>query len=219
MKLYGYWRSSSAWRVRIALALKNIPHDYQAVQLARQGGDQHEQRFTAVNPLGQVPVLELDPLPGEKQPRRLTQSMAILEYLEEQFPAPALLPGDPWLRARVRQLAEVVNSGIQPYQNLPALTYVHETLNGDEMAWARYHIMRGLLALEALAQETAGAFLVGDSATFADIYLVPQMYAARRFSVETTQFPTLDRIEATCNALPAFHTAHPDQQADKPTPG
>src|SRR5216684_415731 len=126
MKLYGYWRSSSAWRVRIALALKNIPHEYQVVRLAREKGEQNDPRFLAKNPQAQVPVLELDARPGDSQPRRIAQSMAILEYLEETFPAPALLPADPWLRARSRQLAEVVNSGIQPFQNTGTLNYVKD---------------------------------------------------------------------------------------------
>jgi maleylpyruvate isomerase len=219
MKLYGYWRSSSAWRVRIALGLKGIKHDYEAVHLAREGGQQNQAPFTAKNPQAQVPVLELDARPGEASPRRITQSMAILEFLEEHFPTPPLLPADPWLRARARQLAEVVNSGIQPYQNMPLLNYVKDVLGGDELAAARHFNHRGLTALETLARETAGKFLVGDAPTFADVYLVPQMYSARRFSVDVTGFPTLLRVETACAALPAFHAAHPDQQADKPATG
>src|SRR5438309_980757 len=122
MKLYGYWRSSSAWRVRIALAYKNISHEYQVVRLARENGEQNDPRFVAMNPLAQVPVLELDARPGDSRPRRIAQSMAILEYLEENFPTPALLPADPWLRARSRQLAEAVNSGIQPFQKPCTIT-------------------------------------------------------------------------------------------------
>lgn len=219
MKLYGYWRSSSAWRVRIALALKKLPHEYVAVRLGRDSGEQNQAAFLAVNPQSQVPVLELDVRPGETTPRRIAQSMAILEYLEEQFPVPALLPGDPWLRARARQLAEVVNSGIQPYQNLPLLTYVKEALGGDDAATARHFIERGLRALEALAAETVGTFLVGNAPTFADIYLVPQLYGARRFGADPSAFPTLLRVEAACAALPAFQSAHPDQQADRPREG
>ena len=145
--------------------------------------------------------------------------MAILEYLEEQFPAPALLPGDPWLRARTRQMAEIVNSGIQPFQNLPTLNHVKDVLHGDERAWAEHHIGRGLKALEALVGETAGTFMVGQAPTFADILLIPQLYGARRFSVDLAPFPTLTRIEAACAALPAFHSAHADQQADRPAAG
>ncbi|MEA2699838.1 MAG: maleylpyruvate isomerase [Myxococcales bacterium] len=219
MKLYGYWRSSSAWRVRIAMALKGIAHEYQAVNLAAQRSEQRQPTFLAVNPQMQVPALELDVRPGENTPRRIAQSMAILEYLEEQYPAPALLPGDPWLRARSRQLAEIVNSGIQPFQNLPTLNHVKDVLHGDERAWADHHIGRGLKALEALVAETAGTFMVGQAPTFADILLIPQLYGARRFSVDLTPFPTLTRIEAACAALPAFHSAHADQQADKPAAG
>ncbi|HVR62380.1 MAG TPA: maleylacetoacetate isomerase [Polyangia bacterium] len=219
MKLYGYWRSSSAWRVRIALGLKNIPHEYEVVRLARGNGEQNSQGYVAKNPQGQVPLLELDVRPGESAPRRIAQSMAIIEYLEEAFPAPALLPGDPWLRARTRQLAEAVNSGIQPYQNTPLLDYVKDVLARDEIATARHFIERGLRALETLAAETAGTFLVGDAPTLADVYLVPQLYGSRRFGADVTAFPTLLRVEAACAALPAFHVAHADQQADRPREG
>ncbi|HYU68438.1 MAG TPA: maleylacetoacetate isomerase [Burkholderiales bacterium] len=219
MKLYGYWRSSSAWRIRIALGLKGIRHEYEAVNLLRDGGQQNKPPFTTLNPQSQVPVLELDPRPSESAPRRIAQSMAILEYLEEQFPTPALLPAEPWLRARSRQLAELVNSGVQPYQNLPVLNHVKDVLKSDELAWVKHFITRGLKALETLAGETAGKFLVGNTPTFADIYLVPQMYFARRFTVDTAPFPTLLRAEAACAALPAFHAAHADQQADKPPAG
>ena len=219
MKLYGYWRSSSTWRVRIALGLKNLPHEYEIIRLAAGGGEQNKPEYVAKNPQAQVPLLELDRSPGESAPRRIAQSMAIIEYLEERYPTPALLPSDPWLRARTRQLAEIVNSGIQPYQNVPLLHYVREVLGRDEMATAAYFIERGLRALETLAGETAGKFLIGDAPTLADVYLIPQLYGSRRFGADVKQFPTLLRVEAACAALPAFHGAHADQQADKPREG
>ncbi len=140
--------------------------------------------------------------------------MAILAYLEERFPTPPLLPPDPWLRARARQLAEMVNAGIQPFQNLAGLIAPEGGSASTRSAWAREFNARGLAALEAAAQETAGAFLVGDAPSLADVYLVPQLYAARRWSVDLAPYPTLLRVEATCAALPSFAAAHPDAQSD-----
>jgi maleylpyruvate isomerase len=214
MKLYSYWRSSASWRVRIALAWKGIRYEYRPVNLAREGGEQYSPTYVAeINPLSQVPVLELD---GEEPPRRIAQSLAIIEYLEERFPEPALLPTEPWLRARTRQLAEIANAGIQPFQNTPTLGYVRGVLRGDEKAWLRHFLDRGLRALERTARETAGTFLVGGNPTLADICLVPQLYSARRFDVPLEPFPTLLRVEAACNSIPAFSSAHPDRQPDAP---
>jgi len=166
-----------------------------------------------VSPLRQAPVFIAD---GD--PRPLTQSMAIIELLEEQFPTPPLLPADRWRRARARQLAEMVNSGTQPLQNLTVLERV-EAGGLDRNEWARHFIARGLAALEAAAQETAATFLVGDAVSIADVYLVPQLYNARRFNVDLGPIPTLVRVEAACTALAAFAAAHPDAQSDaKPTP-
>ena len=213
MILYDYWRSSSAWRVRIALHYKGLPFERRVVDLSPDAREQHTDSFGALNPLRQAPVFILD---GD--PRPLTQSMAIIELLEERFPAPPLLPADPWRRARARQLAEMVNAGIQPLQNLSVLD--HAQAGGlDRNEWARHFIARGLAALEAVAQETAGTFLVGDAVSIADVYLVPQLYNARRFKVDLASVPTLVRVEAACAALPAFAAAHPDVQSDaKRTP-
>jgi maleylpyruvate isomerase len=214
--LYDYWRSSSGWRVRIALNIKQIVVERRVVNLAPQGeaGAQHSADFRALNPMSQVPVLVIDEPPGP--PRALTQSMAILEYLEERFPSPALLPADPWPRARTRQLAEMVNAGIQPMQNLSFLQRLQESGLGEPKDLARHHIARGLRAIEAVAGETAGTFLVGDVPTIADLYLVPQLYSGRRFNVDLSAFPKLLQIEAACVALPAFGKAHPDAQPDAP---
>jgi maleylpyruvate isomerase len=213
MKLYNYWRSSASWRVRIGLALKGIAYEYQAVHLARDGGEQYAAGYLDINPLSQVPVLELE---EGTSLRRIAQSLAILEYLEERFPQPPLLPREPWLRARARQLAEMVNAGIQPFQNTPTTGYVRDVLHGDETAWLRHFLARGLNALERSAGETAGAFLVGEQPSVADVCLVPQLYSARRFGVPLDGYPTLLRAEAACNALPAFAAAHPDRQPDAP---
>jgi maleylpyruvate isomerase len=148
VKLYTYWRSTSAWRVRIALAWKGLPHETEAVHLLQDGGRQHTEDFRALNPSAQVPVLVLDETGPDGGPRLIAQSMAILEYLEERHPTPPLLPTDPWLRARARQLAEIANSGIQPLQNLSTLQRVKDVLGGDPDAWVRHFIERGMGSLE-----------------------------------------------------------------------
>jgi maleylpyruvate isomerase len=208
--LYSYFRSSSAWRVRIALAWKKIPFEIVPVHLVRAGGEQHSPAFAARNALEQVPVLEVSDETGEFV---LTQSIAILEYLEERFPEPALLPKEPELRARVRQLSEIVNSGIQPFQNV-GFQKILKAAGADASAIANAHIARGLTALEGIAKTTAGRFLVRDGVTYADTFLVPQLYAARRFGVDVQKFPTLLRVEAECLALPAFQAADPNAQPD-----
>lgn len=210
MKLYGYWRSTSTWRVRIALNLKNIAYDYQPVNLLK--GEQAEPGHVDRNPTGAVPVIEFED--GGRVIRRIAQSMAILEYLEETHPTPALLPKDPFLRARARQLAETINSGIQPFQNLIVLKHVQQKFSADEKAWARHWIHRGLKAFDQLAGETAGKFCVGDSVTLADVLLVPQLFGARRFGVEVNEFPRLLEIEKACEALDAFVRARPEVQPD-----
>jgi maleylpyruvate isomerase len=208
--LYDYWRSSSAWRVRIALHWKGIAFERRVVNLIKDGGEQHSDEFRALNPLRQVPVLIAD-----EGARPIAQSMAILAYLEERFPTPPLLPADPWLRARARQLAEMVNAGIQPLQNLDVVQ--HLKAHGiDGIEFARHFNVRRLAALEAASQETEGAFLVGDSPSIADVYLIPQLYAARRWSVDLAPYPTLLRVEAACASLPAFVAAHADAQSDAP---
>jgi maleylpyruvate isomerase len=213
VKLYTFWRANSPWRVRIALALKDVPYEVVHVDLGK--GEQHADGFRDVNLAEQVPVLELDERGADGQPRRVSQSIAIIEYLEERFPTPPLLPADPWLRARTRQLAEIVNSGTQPFQNLATTKKVKE-LGADPQRWLEHFIPRGLSVLERAAAETAGTFLVGDAPTLADVYLVPQMYAARRFNIDLAPFPTLTRVDAACAAHPAFQRAHADGQPDKP---
>ncbi|MFK7926682.1 MAG: maleylacetoacetate isomerase [Myxococcota bacterium] len=205
MRLYGYWRSSSTWRVRIALAHKGLDAEMVAVHL--RDGVQRSAEHTLRNPLQQVPVLELP------DGRRLTQSVAMLEWLEQTHPQPALLPKDPFAAAQVRQAVEIINSGIQPLQNFKILGAIQD-LGGDRMAWGRQVIHDGFVALEALCAATAAQHLIGDSVSFADVCLVPQVYNARRFSVDLAPFPTLSRVEAHCMSLPAFQRSHPDAQPD-----
>jgi maleylpyruvate isomerase len=214
MKLYGFWRSSATWRVRIALAHKGLDYEYVPVKLARTGGEQDEAAFRAKNPMGRVPVLELA---VNGATRRLAESMAILELLEETHPTPPLLPKDAFLRARARQLAMLVVSGIQPLQNTSVQHWVEAELHADGPAWIARWVTHGLAALEALTRETAGAFSVGDELSFADVCLVPQLYFARRFSLDLSPYPALVRIDATCAGMPAFEAAHADKQPDAPT--
>lgn len=211
--LYGYWRSSASWRVRLVLASKGIAWADQPVHLVQDGGQQHADAHRARNPMRQVPVLAFE---RDGQTHHLGQSMAIFEYLEARHPDPALVPGDLVQRAYARQMAEVVNSGIQPLQNLAVLQHLKGELSADAKAWARHFIHRGLVALEQLASQHAGTFLVGDSLSIADICMVPQLYNARRFAVDLDGLDTLVRVDAHCATLPAFIQAHPDQQPDAP---
>jgi maleylpyruvate isomerase len=196
--------------VRIALAYKGLEYSYEPVHLLKDGGEQRTASYAAINPLRQVPSLEWEE--GGRR-RRLSQSLAIIEWLEETHPEPALLPADPFLRAKARQLAEMVNSGIQPLQNLSTAQRV-EQIGLDKKTWTWEWLVRGLAALEAATAEVAGRYSVGDSVTMADLCLVPQLYSARRFEIELGAYPTLLRVEAACRELPAFEESRPERQPD-----
>ncbi|HUL59837.1 MAG TPA: maleylacetoacetate isomerase [Anaeromyxobacteraceae bacterium] len=211
LRLFSYWRSSSSWRVRIGLGLKGLAFEYAAVNLL--AGEQFSEEHRARSPLGQVPVLEVEE-DGRKV--RLVQSIAILEWLDDRFPEPPLLPPDLLGRARVRALAEHVNSGIQPYQNTMVLKMVRALAPEKDREWARTFIALGLDGLERSTRDVAGRFSFGDAPGLADCYLVPQLYAARRFGVDLAAYPTLRRVEEACQALAAFQAAHPDRQPDAP---
>jgi maleylpyruvate isomerase len=214
LRLFSYWRSSSSWRVRIGLALKGLAFETRTVNLL--AGEQHSEAHRARSPLGQIPVLEVE---EDGRTLRLVQSMAILEWLDERFPDPPLLPADLEGRARVRALAEHVNSGIQPLQNAIVLKLLKEKVPGWDREWGRFHIGRGLAALErAVGDGRAGRFCHGDTPGLADCYLVPQLYNARRFDVDVGPFPTLRRIEEACLALAPFQAADPERQPDAPPP-
>ena len=212
MKLYNYFRSSSAYRVRIALNLKGLDYEYVAVHLNRNGGEQFASGFRALNPQALVPVL----IDGEAA---LTQSLAIIEYLDEVYPDPALLPATPAERARVRSLALAIACEIHPVNNLRVLNYLTRTLGvGDEAkaAWYRHWVTLGLEALEArLASDPAtGHFCHGDAPGLADCCLVPQLFNARRFGCDLAAYPTLLAIESHCETLEAFQRAAPGRQPD-----
>jgi len=212
LRLYGYWRSSSTWRVRIGLGLKGLAWEPVIVNLLE--GEQWSEAHRARSPLAQVPVLDAE---EDGRTLRLVQSMAILEWLDERFPDPPLLPPDLAGRARVRALAEHVNSGIQPLQNALVLKMLREREKGWDREWARFHIARGLEGLErAVGDGGAGRFCHGDAPGLADCYLVPQLYNARRFGVDLAPYPLLRQIEESCAALAPFRSAHPDRQPDAP---
>lgn len=214
-RLHGYWRSSSTHRVRIGLGLKGLTWEPALVNLL--AGEQDRPEHQARSPMRHVPVLEV--VEAGRVTLRLVQSVAILEWLEERHPAPPLLPRDPDGRARVRALVEHVNSSIQPYQNAAVLKWLKGRAPGLEREWVRHWLGRGLDGLEAAVASSAGRCCHGDEPTLADCYLVPQLYAARRFEVDLSPYPTLRRVEAALADRPAFQAAHPDRQPDAPPPG
>ena len=213
MKLYGYYRSSASYRLRIILNSKGLEWDYQTVNLL--DGEQKASEFKALNPLGLVPVLDT----GEAM---LAQSPAIAEYLEEQYPEPALLPPDPTGRARVREMMHSIGCEVHPLQNLSVLMYVKETYSLDDaavQAWGRKWIDRGFSAFETLARERSsdGQFSYGDSLTLADVWLIPQLFNAHRFEMDLSPYPTLVSVDRHCQALDAVAAAHPSKQPDAPS--
>ena len=210
--LYTYFRSSAAYRVRIALNLKGIAPDYRFVHLLKDGGQQHAPAYARLNPQEIVPTLVHDG-------HAIGQSLAIMEYLDEVKPQPPLLPKDPAGRARVRQLAYAVACDIHPINNLRVLNYLRKPLghNDDEvMTWYTHWVDLGLGAIETMLSGSpeTGSFCHGDTPTLADICLIPQMANARRGRTNLDVFPTLKRIEAACFELPAFDNAQPQKQPD-----
>jgi maleylpyruvate isomerase len=209
LALHNYWRSSASHRVRIALGLKQLPYEYVVVNILHR--EQHADAYRERNPMAQVPTLEITEDDGSV--RAIAQSLPILEYIDERFPDPPIMPKDLYLRARARELAEIVNSGIQPLQNLTTTKAV-KAFGGDEAVWPKSFITDGLAAFERVAQETAGTFCIGDSPTIAECCLIPQLASARRFGVDITKHTLLLGIEERCLAMPAFQNAAPDRQRD-----
>jgi maleylpyruvate isomerase len=207
--LHNYWRSSASQRVRIGLGLKGLPFEYVIVNIVKR--DQDQSAYRDRNPMAQVPALEITEDDGTVH--TIVQSLPILEYLDERFPQPPLLPSDLFLRARARALAEIVNSGIQPLQNLSTTNAVTK-FGGDATVWPKTFISDGLAAFERAARETAAEFCVGSHPTIADCCLIPQLASARRFGVDITKHTLLLAVEQRCLALPAFHAAAPDRQPD-----
>jgi maleylacetoacetate isomerase len=212
MKLYTYWRSSAAYRVRIGLNLKGQSYDHAYVHLVKDGGQHLQAAYKAINPQSMVPSLALD------DGTVLTQSLAILEFLDEVYPEPAFLPADPVARAQARAMALLIAADIHPVNNLRVLKYIVGQLGADEATkatWYKHWICEGFTPLEhMLAAAPHHPFCCGDMPTLADICLVPQVYNAQRFGVNMDAFPHIQRISNTCQSLHAFHAAAPEQQAD-----
>lgn len=212
LKLYSYWRSSAAYRVRIALNLKELEYDLMPVHLIKDGGQQHSKQYHALNPQELIPTL----VHGQ---RILSQSLAIIEYLDETHPQPALLPGAATERARVRALAQAIACDIHPINNLRVLQYLTREFGvGDAQknAWYRHWVEVGLEAVEAMLADDpgTGVFCHGDTPTLADCCLVPQVFNARRFDCDLGALPTVMRIVGHCEAMDAFQRAAPAAQPD-----
>ncbi|XP_022148961.1 glutathione S-transferase zeta class-like [Momordica charantia] len=209
LKLYSYWRSSCAHRVRIALNLKGLNFEYKAVNLLK--GEQFTPEYEKLNPIGYVPTL----VDGDSV---IADSFAILMYLEEKYPQHPLLPRDLHKRAINYQAANIVSSSIQPLQNLAVLKYIEEKSGPEEkLSWVRHHIGKGFSALEKLLKDHAGKFATGDEILLADLFLAPQLNGAiTRFNVDMSKFPLLSRLNEEYKDIPAFQDAAPEKQPDAP---
>jgi maleylacetoacetate isomerase len=211
MRLYDYWRSSAAYRVRIALNYKGLA--YEQVPIDLRAGAQRAPEFLAINPQGLVPVLEDEGV-------RLTQSLPILNYLEERYPEPTLLPKDAAGRATSRAIAVAIACEIHPLNNLRVLQYLERELGLGEaqrLAWYRHWMAEGLGAIEAMLVRSAGTFCIGDAPSLADVCLVPQVYNARRYECELEPYPTIRRIDERCREIEGFADAAPERQLDAVT--
>ena len=214
LTLYSYWRSSASYRVRIGLNLKGLAYTNVPVHLVQDGGQQHAAAYQQINPQELVPALKH----GQRQ---LTQSLAILEYLDEVWPTPPLLPATARERHRVRALAQLVACDIHPLNNLRVLQYFEHEWNlpaPEREQWVKHWIMDGFSALETMlaGHPSTGEFCEGNVPSLADCCVVPQVYNARRFGIDMTAYPTIERIEQTCLQLPAFDAARPENQPDAP---
>ena len=216
LRLYSYWRSSAAYRVRIGLNLKGLRYETIPVHLVRDGGEQHQAEYAALNPQQLVPTLT-------HGVRVIRQSLAILEYLDEAWPSPRLLPMTARDRARVRSLAQLVAADIHPLNNLRVMRYFEQTWSvpqSERDEWTKHWIVEGFDAMEALLANDAatGTYCHGQTPGLADCCLVPQVFNARRFGVDMAAFPTIARIEQACLELPAFADARPEKQPDAQAP-
>lgn len=210
LKLYSYFRSSASYRVRIALYHKELKFEYIPVHLIKDGGQQNQSDYLKINPMAHVPALDHNGF-------LVSESVAIVDYLDHVFPNRPLLPTAPKDRAQVFRVMEILNSGIQPLQNLKVLSYLEKELKvspAQKEEWCRNWISKGMAALEKILSQSAGSFCFGGEVTAADAFLIPQCFASRRFGVKIDDYPTIMRIEKACLALPSFQMAHPEKQPD-----
>jgi maleylacetoacetate isomerase len=208
LKLYSYFRSSASYRARIALHWKGLPFEYLPVHLVKDGGQQLRPEYRAINPMGHVPALDHDGF-------LVAETMAILQYLDDIFPGKQLFPSDPREKALTIQICEIVNSGIQPLQNLK-VTKMLDASAGKAISadFTKHWISNGMANLEKLLERTAGSFCVGDEVTAGDCFLIPQCFSSRRFGVAIEDYPHIARVEANAVKLEAFQKAHPEKQPD-----
>jgi maleylacetoacetate isomerase len=210
--LHNYFRSSTSYRVRIALNLKNIEFKYVPVHLLNNGGEQFSPNYKAINPMSEVPTIEHDGLV-------IGQSVAIIEYLEELFPSPSLFPKDAQKRAKIRQFCENINSFMHPLSNLKVLKYLEENHGYDQKqkeAWINFWYQKGLVALESWLQKNMGQFSFGDQVSVADCFLIPLVFTSERFNVDLSPYKNIMTINSRCLKLDAFKSAHPFRQVDTP---
>lgn len=210
LKLYSYFRSSASYRVRIGLNWKGLHYEYIPVHLLKDGGQQHKPEYRKVNPMGHVPALDHEGF-------LVAESVAILDYVDQMFPMKPLFLSHPKEKARVLQVCEVINSGIQPLQNLKVNQYQEKELGMSKeqvASWNQHWITRGLESLEKMLQTSAGTYCFGGEFSAADCFLVPQCFAARRFGVKVENYPIVARIEAACLKLEPVQRAHPEKQPD-----
>lgn len=208
-KLYNYFRSSTSYRVRIALEFKSIKYEYCPIHLLNNGGEQHQTSYRDMNPAGEVPTLD-------HNGKIIGQSFAIIQYLENLFPEPALFPKDSYLKAIAQQICENFNC-MHPYQNLKTMQYMEKELKispEQKQKWLQHWITKNLIETEKLIEKHAGTFCVGNEVTAADLFLVPQLFSADRFQIDIKQFKTLSAINTRCLELPFFIKAHPKNQID-----
>lgn len=212
LKLYSYWRSTAAYRVRIALNLKRLSYQTISVHLVKDGGEQHKPEYREKNPQGLVPLLD-------DNGQLITQSLAICEYLDETHDGPKLLPDEPFLKAQVRSVCQAIACDIHPLNNLRILKYLKGSLSASDEAtsdWYHHWIHQGFAALETqlLEYQEQGPFAFGEEVTLADAFIIGQMYNARRFDVDLTKYPRMVAIEQHCLTLGAFKDAQPESQPD-----
>lgn len=212
LQFYSYFRSSASFRVRIALHLKGIPHDYHAVHLLKDGGEQNQHAYRNVNPMGEVPSI----VDGDFV---LSQSMAILQYLDEKYPKPRLFPADLKSRCKVIQMCENINAGIQPLQNLKVFHELERRYGVDQAGkenWAQLWISKGFDGIEKSLEATAGTYAFGGEVSAADLYIVPQWFTSKRLNVDLSPYPIINRVTENCMKLEAFAKAEPSAQPDTP---